>query len=299
MRLFPSLRRHARTRRARALAVGAAVALAAALVPAQAASACAPHTLSVVSLGDSITQGYATCGSLADCPSNSWATGTNPEVNSFATRLGAARPGTQITTANYSHSGDVLAQVPSHVDAAVAAGVHADVVTLLIGGNDLCAPTNAVAADGYTMTPADAFQSAAFSAITRIRTAWPTAHIVLSSTPNIAAEWSVVKNGPGGVIWPAANACRTTRGVGADGSALNSTAAAASVKAAATRTEQYNSALQHACTLDGPLCDWDGGALTAAPITEDVISTVDDFHPSVVGQAKIAAIQWGASDFAR
>ncbi|AZZ48269.1 SGNH/GDSL hydrolase family protein [Rathayibacter rathayi] len=299
MRLFPSLRQRTGVRRVRALAVGAVVALAAALIPVQAASACAPTSLSVLSLGDSITQGYATCGSLEDCPQNSWSTGTNPDVNSFATRLGAANPGTQITTANFANSGDVIAQVPSRVQEAVAAGVRADVVTLLVGGNDLCLPQNPVAADGYTMTPVDDFQAAAFAAITDIRMAWPTSHIVLSSMPDITKEWSVLKDGTGSLIWTVSNACRTTRGVDTEGKPLSRPAAAASAAAATKRIKQYNSALKTACTLDGPLCDWDGGALTATPVTEDLITTTDYFHPSVAGQAKIAAVQWAASDFAR
>ncbi|PPI07387.1 hypothetical protein C5C63_07125 [Rathayibacter sp. AY1B8] len=165
------------SRRVRALAVGAALALAAALLPAQAAAAATPATLSVLSLGDSITQAYGTCGSFADCPRNNWSTGTSSSVNSFASRLRTALPGTTVTTANFATTGDVVAQVPSRIDAAVAAGVRPDVVTLLIGGNDLCSPDNRVASDGYTMTPASTFRTGASAAITKIRTTWPSARI--------------------------------------------------------------------------------------------------------------------------
>lgn len=292
MRLLPT------SRRLRALAIGAALAVAAAVVPAGAASAAAP-ALSVLSLGDSITQAYGTCGRFDDCPRNNWSTGTATAVNSFATRLRAANPGTTVTTANFAQTGDLIAGVPARIDAAVTAGVKPDVVTLLIGGNDLCAAKNPVAADGYTMTTAAAFTTGAAAALTKIRSTWPNAKIVLSSMPNVASEWAIVKGGVGSVIWASGNLCRTTRGVSATGGRLGTAAASASAAAAKTRTTQYNTALQNACTAAGPLCDWDGGALTATPATRALIGTTDYFHPSVAGQAKIAAVQWEASNYAK
>ena len=116
--------------------------------------------------------------------------------------------------------------------------------------------------------------------------------------PNVAAEWAVVKGGFGAVIWSSGNLCRTTRGVSATGGRLSSTAASASATAAKTRTTQYNTALQQACTAAGTLCDYDGGALTTTPVTKALIGTTDYFHPSIAGQAKIASVQWSASNFA-
>ncbi|SMH32277.1 Lysophospholipase L1 [Rathayibacter oskolensis] len=294
-RLLSSRPRRSGSRRVRALATGAVLALAAALVPTGAASA-AP-TLSLLSLGDSITQGYGTCGRFDDCPRNNWSTGTNAAVDSFASRLRRANPGTTVTTANFGQTGSTVAGVPARIDAAVAAGVRPDVVTLLIGGNDLCSAKIPVAADGYTMTPAATFTTGAKTAITKIRTTWPNAKIVLSSMPNVASEWAVVKGGIGSVVWATGNLCRTTRGVSATGGRLSTTAAAASAAAAKTRTAQYNTALQSACASAGPLCDYDGGALTATPASKSLIGTVDYFHPSIAGQAKIASVEWAASNF--
>lgn len=285
-------------RRLRAFAAGAVVALAAAVLPAGAAVAATP-TLAVLSLGDSLTQAYGTCGQFADCPRNNWSTGTSTSVNSFASRLRTANPGTTVMTANFAQTGDLIAGVPSRIDAAVAAGVRPDVVTLLIGGNDLCAAKNPVAPDGYTMTTTAAFEKGASAAITKIRSTWPSAKIVLSSMPDVAGEWAVVKGGVGSLVWASGNLCRTTRGVSATGARLSTTAAAASATAARARTTQYNSALQKACTAAGALCDWDGGALTATPVTKALIGTTDYFHPSVAGQAKIASVQWAASNYAR
>lgn len=286
------------SRRLRALALGGVLALAAALVPAGAATAATP-TLSVLSLGDSITQAYGTCGRFDDCPRNNWSTGTNATVDTFASRLRAKNPGTTVTTANFAQTGSLVAGVSARIDAAVAAGVRPDVVTLLIGGNDLCAAKNPVAADGYTMTTAAAFSTGASAALTKIRSTWPSAKIVLASMPNVASEWAIVKGGVGSLVWASGNLCRTTRGVSATGGRLSTTAAAASATAAKTRTTQYNTALQNACTAAGPLCDWDGGALTATPATKALIGTTDYFHPSIAGQAKIAAVQWDASNFAK
>jgi hypothetical protein len=60
---------------------------------AQASTAKVGPPSSIDALGDSITCGYDSqgtgCGTLADCPANSWATGTNSGVNSYYMRVKA------------------------------------------------------------------------------------------------------------------------------------------------------------------------------------------------------------------
>lgn len=282
--------------RARTLAIGVALAAVSALAPAGIASAATPSHLSLLSLGDSTTRAFAACGSFTDCPDFSWSTGGAPAVNSFAQRLQKSRPGTTVTTDNFAQSGNTVAQVPARIRAAVAAGVHPDVITLLIGGNDLCSPRNVVASDGYTMTPVSTFRSGVEAAISTIRSTWPSAQIELSSVPDNASQWRSERFA-GAHLWSSGGLCRATRGVSTSGAPLSPSAATASVAAAKKRVQDFNAALERTCSAAGPLCHWDGGALTRLDFTPDLISTVDHFHPNIAGQAAIAEVEWRASSF--
>ncbi|QHC59014.1 GDSL-type esterase/lipase family protein [Rathayibacter sp. VKM Ac-2760] len=249
--------------------------------------------LSVASFGDSITRAAATCGGRADCPVNSWATGSAPAVHSIATRLQELNPGRSVTATNYAKSGSRIATVSSAVTAAVAAGARPDVVTLLIGGNDLCHPDLRPDADGYALTPADAFAASASALLRKIGSAWPQATVLVGSVPDVASEWASVQGGAAGRTWQASKLCRTTRGALADNVVQTGEAYTATVAAAAERTRQYDDALASACAAVGPHCIWDGGALTRTRLLPEIVSTVDSFHPNVRGQALIAQVLWG------
>ncbi|QHF24302.1 hypothetical protein GTU73_09970 [Rathayibacter sp. VKM Ac-2804] len=274
-----------------ALALAAAVLAGGAVAPA--ASAAAPPDLSVVAFGDSITRAAATCGTEDDCPVNSWATGSAPEVRSIATRLQEVDPQRTVTTDNRAKSGSRIAEVSAAVTAAQAAGAAPDVVTLLIGGNDLCSPEVPAGPDGYAMTTAADFSASASTLLGQISSTWPRATVLLGSMPDIASEWQAVQGTPGKLFWGLFSVCRTTRGAKADNHVQKGAAYEAAVAAAAERTQQYNDALAAACSAAGPRCVWDGGALTRTPVTKDVLSTVDYFHPNVAGQALVASVLWG------
>ncbi|MWV74786.1 GDSL family lipase [Rathayibacter rathayi] len=282
----------------RSLAIGTVLAATAALVPAGAAIAAPAPQVSLLALGDSTTRAFTACGSFTDCPERSWSTGSFPAVDSFAQRLQASRPWVTVSTANFAQSGNTVAQVPARVAAAVSAGVHPNVVTLLVGGNDLCGPNVPVASDGYPMTPVDTFRQGVDAAMSAIRSSWPTAGIVLASVPDNASQWRSVRGTSGAGLWASAGLCRTTRGVSATGTPLSPAAAAASVAAAAKRLKDFDAVLENACDAQGSQCRWDGGALSRLDFTPDLLSTVDHFHPSVAGQARIAEVEWNASSLA-
>jgi hypothetical protein len=54
-----------------------------------------------------------------------------------------------------------------------------------------------------------------------------------------------------------------------------------------------NTALQTVCG-EFPQCHWDGGATYGVQFLARDVSTVDYFHPSPYGQAKLAATEWAA-----
>ncbi|ROS29692.1 GDSL-like lipase/acylhydrolase family protein [Rathayibacter sp. PhB127] len=273
------------------VAVAAALLLlATAAVPVAAAE---PATITVLALGDSLSQGRASCTTKADCPINSWSTGSATAVRSIGTRLHETAPSSTVRTANYSKSGSRIRGVAAMVTTAAAEGASPDVVTLMIGGNDLCHGDLYPAADGYTMTTAAAFSTSASSLLQQIGRTWPTATILLGSVPDVASEWAGLRGGPAEPVWVASKLCRTTRGVTDTGGVLTGAAQTASVAAAAQRTVQYDDALASACAAVGPRCVWDGSAFTATPLTPDIVSTLDWFHPNVRGQALIADVLWG------
>ncbi|QHC59015.1 GDSL-type esterase/lipase family protein [Rathayibacter sp. VKM Ac-2760] len=280
-------------RRSPLTVLGLALVLLAGGAAAPAAEAAAPPDLSFAAFGDSITRAAGTCGSEADCPANSWATGTAPEVHSLATRLQETNPDRTVKAANYAKSGSRIAGVSEAVSSAKAAGADPELITLLIGGNDLCSPEVPAGPDGYAMTTAADFSASASSLLEQITSAWPRANVLVGSMPNIASEWQAVKDSQGKFIWSIFEICRTTRGAKADNIVQKGAAFDAAVAAAAERTQQYNDALASACAAVGPRCIWDGGALSQTPITKDLLSTVDYFHPNVSGQAQIARVLWG------
>ncbi|PPI39286.1 MULTISPECIES: GDSL-type esterase/lipase family protein [unclassified Rathayibacter] len=282
--------------RRRAAGVGAgAIALLAGLLAAPPAQASGTQTL--LALGDSITRAATTCGVNRDCVENSWATGSAPAVDSIASRMAAADPRTAVRAVNYAKSGAVISGVESRIDAAVAAGEEPDVVTLLIGGNDLCSLSlSPDSRDGYAMTPAASFAASATRILRSIGEEWPEATVLVGSVPDIESEWDAVKSTPGAAIWAWGGVCRTQRGVDATtGAPLTGSASTASLAAAEDREADFNEALESACASAANDCVWDGGALTAAPISLDQLSTdVDYFHPNVAGQAMIAEELWTA-----
>src|SRR4051795_6370311 len=96
----------------------------------------------MAALGDSITRAYNTTGNGCptgpglDCPKNSWATGTNPQVDSVRERLDAISP-QPLTAYNDAVSGARAINLLSQ--AQTAAAQDPDLVLIEIGANDACA----------------------------------------------------------------------------------------------------------------------------------------------------------------
>ena len=129
-----------------ALAALAAVVLAACASAAPAAPdleeleppAAAPEVATLGILGDSVSLGVNACAEQGQCAAVSWSGGTDPEVGSVAERLAAAS-GIEPSVVNAAKDGgdveDALGLVGEVLDA------DPQLVTVLLGGNDACAPT--------------------------------------------------------------------------------------------------------------------------------------------------------------
>ena len=96
------------------------------------------RSMTVAVLGDSLSRGYNACSHFGDCPSVSWSGGTDPRIDSVAARIGARTDG-PVTVKSFAKSGATVDDLRRQISSAVA--VRPDLITLLIGANDVCRAT--------------------------------------------------------------------------------------------------------------------------------------------------------------
>lgn len=267
----------------------------------------------MAALGDSITRGYNTSGPgcptgpALDCPKNSWATGTNPAVDSVRERLDAMSP-QPLTAYNDAVSGakavDLLSQ------AQVAAGQDPDFVLIEIGANDACAATP---------TPTATFRTQVREALETLVAGNKNVYIQLMSIPDINQLRTIFTEPPDQnalLRWELFHVCQ--------GLLANplSTEPADEARREAFREQvmAYNGALEEVCA-EFKRCIWDDEAVFSSNFTTaDVAnvtntegldippfnlvpvigpgfpnSTADYFHPSISGQARLAEAAWSTT----
>jgi lysophospholipase L1-like esterase len=104
--------------------------------------------------------------------------------------------------------------------------------------------------------------------------------------------WQVGMAQPGAAeAWAASGACGAL--LANSGSASPSAADTARRDAVRARVQAYNASIAALCSAQ-PRCVGDGGALYAHTLTAADVSKIDDFHPSKLGQRKIAQLAWAA-----
>jgi lysophospholipase L1-like esterase len=251
---------------------------------------------SIDALGDSITRGYDSqgtgCGSFADCPANSWATGTNSGVNSYYTRVKAlnpsvllARPVTSSTAGgNDAVTGAKMGDLPSQAANAVAAPNKPDQVLILMGANDVCTSSEA------SMTSVSSFRASLTSGLNTLSAGLPEARMDVSSIPNIYNLWKVLHTNLAAVLtWGVAKICQSML---ANPSSTSSTDENRRLKVQ-KRNEEFNATLKEVCS-QYIHCHYDGGAAYALQFAASDVSTLDYFHPNTNGQAKAAATAFTA-----
>jgi lysophospholipase L1-like esterase len=267
----------------------------------------------MAALGDSITRGYNTTGNGCptgpglDCPKNSWATGTNPAVDSVRERLDAISP-QPITAYNDAVSGARAVNLLGQAE--VAAGQDPDFVLIEIGANDACASTP---------TPTATFREQVREAMQVLVAGNKQIYIQLMSIPDINNLRTIFTEPPDPnalLRWELFHVCQ--------GLLANplSTEPADEARREAFREQvmAYNAALAEVCA-EFKRCLWDNEAVFNSEFTPaDVAnvtntggldippfnlvpvigpgnpnSTADYFHPSVSGQAKLAEAAWSTT----
>jgi len=259
------------------------VAVAATSLPLAASGAEPPPLPSSMSaVGDSISQAVSSGGSLGSTyPANAWSTGTNATVNSHYARLLALNPAIAGRAFNDSVSGAKMADLDGQMRLVV--GQRPDYLTVLVGGNDLC--TDAV---GQMTSVAD-FGAQFTAAMDTLIAGSPQTRVYVASIPRVYQLWELFR----GSFWP-----RTVWSLGGICQSLlanpTSTQAADVARRAqvAQRNVEYNAKLAEVCA-GYATCRFDGNAVYNVPFAKSDVAG-DYFHPSIAGQAKLAAVSWAA-----
>lgn len=239
------------------------------------------HVTTMVVLGDSMSLGVNACQKSGACPEESWAAGTDPQVDSVADRL-AQLIGTRPQVRNLSRSGGRLGDAVANADE--IAETNPDLFVMLLGANDACRPSI------DSMTSVADFTSGLHTVLTAIQTRAPAAHLLLLSVPDLNQLWEVNHNDAAAVrLWNGSSNCTSLLGDPQSRSA-DATQRRAEV---AARVDAYNVAIASECAAM-PKCESDGGSLHDIRFSSADISTIDYFHPGVSAQAKIADAAWTA-----
>lgn len=256
------------------------------VVTAPSASAAPALPTSMAAVGDSITRAYdATLFGcfLADCPANSWATGTSTTVNSQYRRLLARGAAISGHNANYAHTGAKVGELPTQMGQAGAA----QYVTVLIGANDLCTSTVA------GMTSETSFRISVRTGLDAYLGQNHTGLVFVSSIPDLYKLWQLGQTISGAPnTWTTFGICQSM--LSTKGTADQRAANRAAVQ---QREAAFNTILQQECTspLSDGRCRYDDNATFNTSFGRSDISSIDYFHPSIAGQARLAGVTWTAS----
>ncbi|MFH8485916.1 SGNH/GDSL hydrolase family protein [Streptomyces longisporoflavus] len=233
---------------------------------------------SLAAVGDSITRGFDACSVLADCPEASWATGTDSEVRSLATRL-LGRERAADHSWNHAETGARMADLPGQVEQAVAN--RPELITVMAGANDACRPSV------DSMTPLTQFRADFEKAMRTLRRELPKTQVYVSSVPDLMRLWSRGRtNALGKQIWKL-GICSSML---ADPDARDA-AATERRETVQRRVVAYNKVLEDVCAKD-LRCRYDGGAVFEYRFDGDQLSRWDWFHPSKNGQSRLAELAY-------
>jgi lysophospholipase L1-like esterase len=273
----------ARLLRVLALGIALVLALAGTATPASAGAAAAaaapPLPDSMAAIGDSITQAVDVCCLFGNWPGHSWSTGNAPldGIAGHYERIRARNPAIRGHRWNNAVSGAQMADAPGQARATVGQG--AQYVTILMGANDLCGW------DG-TLTPTATFRAQFTQTLDSLQAGLPDTHVLVSSIPNLHQLWSVLRTNPvAQVVWQAAGICP---------SMLNFFNSPADRQAVIDRERELNQVLDQVCATWSN-CRFDHYLTYNYDFTPAMVSKLDRFHPSLAGQATLAALTWQAS----
>jgi lysophospholipase L1-like esterase len=234
---------------------------------------------SMAAIGDSITQAVDVCCLYGNWPGHSWSTGHVPldGIASHYERIRAQNPAIRGHRWNNAVSGAQMADAPGQARRTVDQG--AQYVTVLMGANDLCGWDGA-------LTPTATFRAQFTETLDVLRTGLPGSHVFVASIPNLHQLWSILRTDPvAQVVWQAAGICP---------SMLNFFNSPADRQAVIDRQAELNQVLEDVCATWSH-CRFDNYLIYNYTFTRAMVSKLDYFHPSLKGQATLAALTWQSS----
>jgi hypothetical protein len=242
---------------------------------------------SMVVLGHSGATGFASNPEhpFRDAPENSWATGTNPAVNSVYERILALNPAIKGHNANLAQDGATLKEFASQVHRAIALKPEPGLVLVQIGDND-------IKCDGQDATRYAAFRAQFAASLTQLTNGLPQARIF------VIGEWGTFSSYIKTMLSVSVPARLTHAGKGpcsifAPQSAPSPGSVVPAHVAYLERTVKgYEAQLAAACAQH-PRCRFDGGAAARLVVTAADLAHRFD-HLSIAGNAKLAALEWAA-----
>ena len=220
----------------------------------------------LAALGDSYTQGFASCGRPGDCPTSSWATGAEPRVDSLLQRLARAR-GARPDGHNLSVSGARVGALARQ--ALRASATQADLVVVLVGVNDVCT------GDADAMTRPEVFARELERAFGQLDRGLPDTPVLVLSVPDLGRMADLGRDVPAArAVWDRHLICQPVFGPAGDRTRTDG------------RRRAFDAVLERVCTRRAR-CTWDGGAVGAHRFGPEFLSA-DWFHPSAEGQRTLA-----------
>jgi lysophospholipase L1-like esterase len=242
---------------------------------------------SIGALGDSITQATNfDIGHFGSNPTFSWATGTEPSVQSVYSRILQGNPNISGKNFNYSVNGARMTNLNSQAVNLNGTPGGVELVLIEMGGNDVCTSSEA------TMTPVATYRSQFETGMNTLTTGFPDRRIFVLSVPDVYQLWALLHtNENARNTWAAFNICQSLL-------ANPLSEAPADVQRRANvrqRNIDFNTQLAEICALY-PQCTFDSNGVFNGPFTPADVSDFDYFHPSLQGQINFAAGAWAGTD---
>jgi hypothetical protein len=235
---------------------------------------------SIAAAGDSFNTGFAARPRSGDNPDLSWSTGDSADVGSIYGRLRVLSPGLRVERVVVALDGSKVSDLPRQF--LRAAALHAQLVTVQSGGNDVCA-----ARDASRLTPAGSFRRSVETAFAVARGRMPDARIFVTSLTDEARWNDRSATIPG-------NDSKLSDGTlcdpDLDARGVPSPLRRGQIQAAEQR---YNAILRDVCSRDAH-CRYDGGAFFRLEYDREDVAPTDAFHPSARGLRRMAATAWRA-----
>jgi lysophospholipase L1-like esterase len=239
-----------------------------------------PLPNSMAAIGDSITQAVNVCCWYGNHPGQSWSTGGGSwdGIRSHYERILSVYPPIYGNRYNNSVSGAKMKNASAQAAKSVSQG--AQYVTILMGANDVCTSSRS------TMTSVSDFRAQFQETMGTLASGVPNARIFVSSMPNIYHLWKILHTKPvARLVWEVADICQ---------SMLSSSNSEADRRAVLAREVKFNDILASVCGQYA-ICRFDGYAVFNEPFTKSNVSSLDYFHPSLSGQARLARVTWPRS----